>query len=55
MVAHLLREGSTPIVTELDCTKAFNLCRLSTLFERVLEKGMPPVVVRVLAYMHEEL
>ena len=41
-----------PIVTVLDCTKAFDLCKFSTLFERVLAKGVPPVVVRCLAFMY---
>ena len=54
VVQHLLRNGTHPIVTVLDCTKAFDLCKFSTLFQRMLENGVPPVVVRCLMYMYQE-
>ena len=38
----------------LDCSKAFDLCKFDKLFTSVLEKGMPPIIVRVLMYMYEE-
>ena len=51
---HLLRNGTNPIVTVLDCTKAFDLCKFSILFKRILESGVPPIVVRVLMAMYED-
>lgn len=54
VVQHLLRNGTNPIVTVLDCTKAFDLCKFSLLFKRISESGMPPIVVRVLMHMYEE-
>ena len=54
VVQHLLRTGTNPIVTVLDCTKAFDLCKFSILFERILETGVPPIVVRCLMYMYQD-
>ena len=38
----------------LDCSKAFDLCNFDKLFTAVLEKGMPPIVVRVMMFLYEE-
>ena len=54
VVQHYLRHGSHPLVAVLDCSRAFDLARWSTLFSRVLAKGVPPVVVRALVFMYEE-
>ena len=54
VVQHLLRNGTNPIVTVLDCTKAFDLCKFSLLFNRILDSGVPPIVVRCLMAMYEE-
>ena len=54
VVQHLLRTGTNPIVTVLDCTKAFDLCKFSIHFNRILETGVPPIVVRCLMYMYED-
>ena len=54
VVQHLLRNGTNPIVTVLDCTKAFDLCKFSILFRRMLDNGVPPVVVRCLMFMYQE-
>ena len=50
----MLRGGINPIVTVLDCSKAFDTCKFSLLFNRLLDKGLPPVVVRVLVYIYME-
>ena len=42
------------MVVVLDCSKAFDLCKFDKLFTAVLEKGMPPIVVRVMMFMYEE-
>ena len=51
VVQRLLRTGTNPIVTVLDCNKAFDLCKFSILFEMILENGVPPIVVRCLMSM----
>ena len=38
----------------LDCSKAFDKCKFSLLFNRLLDKGLPAVVIRVLAYIYME-
>ena len=54
VVNHFLRSGSNPIITLMDCTKAFDMCRFSTLFGRLLDKKLPPIVVRTLATVYED-
>ena len=54
LVSCVLRSGTNPIVTVLDCTKAFDLCKFSLLFKRILDSGMPPIVVRCLMMMYQE-
>ena len=54
VVQHLLRKGTNPIVTVLDCTKAFDLCKFSLLFKRLFDSGLPPIVVRCLMFMYQE-
>ena len=54
VVQKMLRGGINPIVTVLDCSKAFDKCKFSLLFKRLLDKGLPPIVVRVLAYIYME-
>ena len=53
VVQHFLRQGSHPIVTLLDCKAAFDTCKFETLFSRVLEKGVPAVVVRALMFSYQ--
>ena len=54
VVQQMLRGGINPIVTVLDCSKAFDKCKFSLLFRRLLDKGLPPIVVRVLAFIYME-
>ena len=54
VVQYMLRGGINPIVTVLDCSKAFDKCKFSLLFQRLLDKGLPPIVVRVLAFIYME-
>ena len=54
VVQHYLRNGSNPIVTVLDCSKAFDTCKFSTLFSCVLEKGVPAIVVRAMMTVYQE-
>ena len=54
VVQHYLRNGSHPIVTVLDCSKAFDTCKFGTLFAKLLEKGVAPIVVRAMMTAYEE-
>ena len=54
VVGHYLREGSHPLVVVLDCSKAFDLCKFDQLFRSVLDKGLPPIIVRTLMFIYEE-
>ena len=54
VVGHYLREGSHPLVVVLDCSKAFDLCKFDKLFSLLLQKGLPPVIIRAFMYMYEE-
>ena len=47
-------KGSPVICTLLDCSKAFDMCRFSTLFQRLVDRKVPSIVVRVLIYIYEE-
>ena len=50
----MLRGVVNPVVTVLDCSKAFDKCKFSLLFTRLLDKGIRPVVIRVIAYIYME-
>ena len=54
VVGHFLRNGSHPILTVLDCSKAFDTCKFSILFTKLLGTGLPPIVIRTLVYVYEE-
>ena len=45
VVGHFLRNGSHPILTVLDCTKAFDTCMFGTMFNKLLDTGLPPIVI----------
>ena len=51
---YYLRSGTKPIITLLDCSKAFDTCQFSSLFKRLIERGMPAIVVRVIIFVYEE-
>ena len=46
-------ETPPPIITLLDCMKAFDTCQFSTLFQRLLDRGMPAIIVRVIIRVYE--
>ena len=54
VVQQMLRNGMRPIVTVLDCSKAFDKCKFSLIFQRLHEKGLPPIVTRLLAFIYTE-
>ena len=50
----MLRGGINPVVAVLDCSKAFEKCKFDLLFKRLLKKGLPAIVVRVLVFIYME-
>ena len=54
VVGHYLRNGSHPILTVLDCSKAFDTCKFSTMFAKLLDTSLPPIVVRTLMQVYEQ-
>ena len=54
VASYFLRKGNHPIITLLDCTKAFDKCRFDVLFRKLIDRGLPGVVIRTLIYVYEE-
>ena len=54
VASYFLRNGTNPILTLLDCTKAFDKCKYDLLFRKLLDRRLPPIVVRVLIHVYEE-
>ena len=54
VASYYLRQGTPVIATLLDCSKAFDKCQFSTLFTKLMEKGMPPIVTRMQVCVYEE-
>ena len=54
VVGYYLRRGTAVSACLLDCSKAFDKCRFDHIFEKLLQKSVPPIVVRVLICMYEE-
>ena len=54
VAGYYLRRGTAVSACLLDCSKAFDKCRFDHLFEKILKRSVPPIVVRVLIFMYEE-
>ena len=54
VVQHFIRQGSHPIVTLLDCKAAFDICKFNILFEKLLDTGLPAIVVRALMFSYQQ-
>ena len=54
VASYFLRKGTPCIVTLLDCSKAFDMCQFSILFEKLHKKNMPAIVLRTLIFVYEE-
>jgi hypothetical protein len=47
VATYFMRRGTAVYACLLDCSKAFGKCRFEKLFEKLIVKGFPPVVVRI--------
>ena len=54
VVNYFLQRGSNPIITLLDCSKAFNTSKFSILFSKLIKRGVPPIVARTLIVVYED-
>ena len=54
VLQHYLRQGGKPVAVVLDCTKAFDMAKFDIMFGWLLERGMPAIVVKVLAFSYTE-
>ena len=54
VIGHYLRAGNKPILTLLDCSRAFDVCRFSTIFTRLMERNLPAIVIRTLITVYTE-
>ena len=48
VASHFLDQGTPVIATLLDCSKAFDMVQFSTLFTKLMDRGLPPIVIRML-------
>ena len=53
VVNHFLQRGTNPIMTLLDCSKAFDTCKFNILFSKLLNRKVPAIVVRTLMFVYE--
>ena len=54
VTTYYMRRGTAVTACLLDCSKAFDKCRFDKLFTKLIDKGLPPIVVRVLVFVYEE-
>ena len=54
VTTYFMRRGTAVNACLLDCSKAFDKCRFDKLFSKLIEKGLPPIVIRVLVFIYEE-
>jgi hypothetical protein len=54
-VAGYYQKRGTPVIcVTLDCSKAFDKCRFDKLFQKLVDRAVPGIVVRVLVHIYEE-
>ena len=54
VASHYLRNGTPIIATLCDCSKAFDKCRFDLLFEKMLARDVPAIIVRCLNLIYVE-
>ena len=54
VTTYFMRRGTAVVACLLDCSKAFDKCLFDKLFEKLIAKGIPAVVIRVLIFVYEE-
>ena len=54
VATYFMRRGTAVSACLLDCSKAFDKCKFDVLFSKLLKKGLPAIVFRVLIFVYEE-
>ena len=54
MASYFLRRGTPCIATLIDCSKAFDMCQFSVLFQKLKKKSLPAIVIRTLIFVNEK-
>ena len=54
VTSHYIRSGTPVITTLLDCSKAFDKCLFVPLFQKLLDRNLPSIVVRLLIFVYKE-
>ena len=54
VTTYFMRRGTAVTACLLDCSKAFDKCRFDKLFDKLIAKGLPAIVVRVLVFIYEQ-
>ena len=54
LVNYFLKRGYNPIITLLDCSKAFDTCKFRILFTKLIDFRLTPIVVRTLMMVNED-
>ena len=53
VASYFLRRGTPCLVTLLDCSKAFDTCQFSVLFQKLKKNNLPAIVIRALIFVYE--
>ena len=53
-IDHYIRNGSVVYGVLMDCTKAFDTVLHSKLFQKLIDAGLPPIIVRVLINIYQK-
>ena len=53
-IDHYIRNGSVVYGVLMDCTKAFDTVQHSKLFQKLLDAGLPPVIVRLMICIYQK-
>ena len=54
-VADYFQKRGTPVIcVTLDCSKAFDKCKFDKLFQKLVDRAVPAIVIRVLVHIYEE-
>ena len=54
VTTYFMRRGTAVTACLLDCSKAFDKVKFDKLFSKLIAKGLPAIVVRVLVFIYEE-
>ena len=54
VTSYYIRSGTPVITTLLDCSKAFDKCKFVPLFEKLLDRNLPPIVVRMFIFIYTQ-